>query len=90
MLLRLYVSLKDEFQCQMFVQPTLNSGSKSNENPGRKNPKIRVENKHEAEQVEEDKDFDYIPNDGTVEYNNYSGMWNVGRYYGHVLHAEMM
>ena len=54
-------------------------------NPGRKNPKIRLDNRHETKQAERDSDFDDIPNDGTMEDNHYSDMRNVGGYYGHVL-----
>ena len=61
-----------------------------NENPGRKNPKIRVENKHEAKQIEKDNDFDDMQNSCTMEYNHYNDMRNVGGYYGRVLHSEMM
>ena len=61
-----------------------------NENSGRKNPKIRVENRHEAKKAERDNDFCDITTDGTMEDNHYSGMMNAGVYYGCVLRVEMM
>ena len=64
--------------------------SYGNETVGHKNPKIRVENKHEAKQVEEYNDFDYIINYGMMKDNHYSDMRNSGGSYGPVIRVEMM
>ena len=61
-----------------------------NENQNRKNPKNRVENRHEAKQVDEENDSNDIPNDGMTEDNHYSDISNAGGFYGHVLSVEMM
>ena len=83
----------------IFRWPTLESGLESDVKiercvqdwkPGSRKSKIRVENQHEAKQVEEENNFDEIPNDGMMEDNYYSYMRNAGWYYCRVLRVEMM